>query len=268
MPELLEVEEYRRLADRVTGRRVREVDTPDAWYLKGGLTAGALADAVVGRTVEGNRRIGKLLVLDLDDGHSVGLRFGMSGRLVVDGRDELDRLDYSRMRHDPVWDRFRLGFDGGGDLRMRDPRRLGGVFVDPDLARLGPEATTLTPAQLRRVLGESRAPLKTRLMDQARLAGLGNLLTDEILFRAGLDPARPAGSLTTAEQRRLHRVIRRTLLELSERGGSHTGDLQPARVPGATCPLDGAPIERRMIGGRATYSCPRHQRGPEGSPAA
>jgi formamidopyrimidine-DNA glycosylase len=91
------------------------------------------------------------------------------------------------------------------------------------------------------------------------VAGIGNLLADEMLWRAGLDPARPAGDLTPAELRRLHRHLRRTLDELDERGGSHTGDLQAARVRGAVCPRDRAPLERRTIGGRTTYSCPHHQ---------
>jgi formamidopyrimidine-DNA glycosylase len=261
MPELIEIERYRQEASRTIGRRVAGVDAPDAWYLKEGLTASAVEDALIGRTIVGDGRIGKLLLLDLDDDHRLGLRFGMTGRLLVDGLPAIDRLEYSSMRDVRAWDRFVLRFAGGGELRMRDPRRLGGVILDPDLSRLGPEATTLTPSQLSRVLGTSTAPLKARLMDQARVAGLGNLLTDEILWRAGLDPARPAGSLSDVERRRLHRVLRRTLAELVERGGSHTGDLQVARVAGASCPRDGAPIERRMIGGRATYSCPRHQQG-------
>ena len=73
-------------------------------------------------------------------------------------------------------------------------------------------------------------------MDQSRIAGLGNLLVDEILWRAGLDPARPAESLDAAEQVRLHRAIRNTLRVLGRRGGSHTGDLMPAREPGGYCP--------------------------------
>jgi formamidopyrimidine-DNA glycosylase len=259
MPELIEVESYRRLADGVAGREVSAVDAPDAWYLKGGLTATSIRDALAGRVVAGTRRIGKLLLLDLDDDHTLGLRFGMTGRLMVDGLVSIERLEYSSAREEPKWNRFGLRFTGGGDLWMRDPRRLGGVFLDPDIDRMGVEATTLTPGQLGRVLGTSVAPLKARLMDQGRLAGLGNLLTDEILFRAGLDPARPAGSLTPTELRRLHRVVRRTLDQLSDRGGSHTGDLQIARVPGALCPRDGTPIQRRIVGGRATYSCPSHQ---------
>jgi formamidopyrimidine-DNA glycosylase len=259
MPELIEIERYRRLADTVIGREVVAVHAPDAWYLKGGLTAIAIGDALTGRTIVGDRRLGKLLLLDLDDDHVLGLRFGMTGRLLVDGRAGVDRLEYSPVDQRDAWDRFGLRFDGGGELTMRDPRRLGGVFLDPHVERLGPEASTITLGQLRRVLGTSVAPLKARLMDQSRIAGLGNLLTDEVLFRAGLDPTRPAGELSETELRRLQRTIRRTIVLLSDRGGSHTGDFQVARVPGATCPRDGAPIERRIVGGRATYSCPKHQ---------
>jgi formamidopyrimidine-DNA glycosylase len=260
MPELIEVEAYRRLAHEAVGRRIARVHAPDAWYVKGGPTPADLVGALVGRTITDDRRIGKLLLLDLDDGRVLGLRFGMTGRLLVDGRAGIDRLEYSGPRDERGWDRFGLDFEGGGDLRIRDPRRLGGVTLDPDEARLGPEATTLTPSGLTRVLGDSRAPLKARLMDQSRVAGLGNLLTDEILWRAGLDPTRPAGSLSDAERRRLHRTLRRTLTELSDLGGSHEGDLQLARLPGAACPKDGVPLQVRTVGGRTTYSCPAHQR--------
>jgi formamidopyrimidine-DNA glycosylase len=97
-------------------------------------------------------------------------------------------------------------------------------------------------------------------MDQGRVAGIGNLIADETLYRAGLDPARPAGSLAPAELRRLHRALRATVSLLIERGGSHTGDLQQARRPGGTCPRDGTALLRRTVGGRTTWSCPRHQR--------
>ena len=84
---------------------------------------------------------------------------------------------------------------------MRDPRRLGGVILDPDEDRLGPDALTMTPAPLREALDGSPAPLKARLMDQHRVAGLGNLLTDEILWRARLDPARVPGASTRRVRR-------------------------------------------------------------------
>jgi len=253
------VELYRRLADTTVGRRITGVDAPDSWFLKRGLDAVGVADAVAGRIVTGTRRIGKLLLLDTD-GATLGLRFGMTGRLLVDGTAGIGELEYGSSRDVAAWDRFALRFDGGGDLRIRDPRRLGGVELDPDTARLGVDAAAITPARLTAALAGSAAPLKARLLDQARIAGLGNLLVDEILWRAGLDPRRAAGSLTPAEGRRLHRHLRQTLTELTDLGGSHLGRLQVARLPGGTCPRDGAPLARSAVGGRTTYHCPRHQR--------
>jgi formamidopyrimidine-DNA glycosylase len=260
MPEMLEVESYRRLAATTLGREIVEVVAPDAWFLKGGLTGGHLGDALVGTRFTADRRIGKLLLLDVDNGATLGLRFGMTGRLVVDGRASVDRLEYSSDRDDPAWDRFGLRFRDGGSLVLRDPRRLGGVELDPAEERLGVDALEVTPPELRSILGTSQAPLKARLMDQGRLAGLGNLLTDEILWRASLDPARPAGSVRPDELRRLHRHLVATLRELDARGGSHMGDLQGMRTRDGVCPRDGAPLSRRTIGGRTTYSCPEHQR--------
>jgi formamidopyrimidine-DNA glycosylase len=156
--------------------------------------------------------------------------------------------------------RCTFAFEGGGHLEMVDPRRLGGVELTPDEDRLGVDALAVGPADLRKALGRSRAPLKAWLLDQHRIAGVGNLLADEMLWRAGLDPARAGTSLSPAEVRRLHRHLRETILELTTRGGSHTGDLQVARVRGATCPRDGTPLARRTIGGRTTFSCPKHQR--------
>lgn len=259
MPELPEVEAYRRLGERALHRRVAAVDAPDAWFLKGGLTAEHLAAVVVGATFTASRRIGKLMLLDSDDGIVIGLRFGMTGRLLVDGHPGVDELEYSSARDEPAWDRVGFCFEDGGDLRIRDPRRLGGLLLAPDEARLGADALTLTPGALRAALGTSTAPLKARLMDQSRLAGVGNLIADETLYRAGLDPARPAGSLAATELRRLHRALRTTVALLIERGGSHTGDLQPQRRPGGTCPRDRTPLVRRKVGGRTTWSCPRHQ---------
>ncbi len=237
-----------------------EVHAPDAWYLKQGLSAPALADALVGGSITDARRIGKLLLLDIDSGPTLGLRFGMTGRLLVDGSAGVEHLEYSSLREEPAWDRLRVAFVGGGDLVVRDPRRLGGVFLDPDESRLGVDALSVTPSGLRRLLAGSAAPLKARLMDQSRLAGVGNLIADEVLFQAGLDPARSAGSLAPAEVRRLHRHLRGTLDVFLVNGGSHTGVLQPMRSEGGVCPRDGAPLQRRTIGGRTSWSCPRHQR--------
>jgi formamidopyrimidine-DNA glycosylase len=276
VPEILEVEMYRRQAARVVGRTIAAVDAPDAWFVKGAEPAEVVA-AVTGRRVAGARRHGKLLVLDLDDGPDtgpdagraaagggdggvrLGLRFGMTGRLIVDGAASIDRLEYSSNRDEAAWDRFALHFANGTDLRLRDPRRLGGVALDPDEARLGVDALVAGGDDLARALGTSRAPLKARLMDQARVAGIGNLLADEILWRAGLDPARPAGGLAPTELAGLDRALHDVLADLMARGGSHTGDVRQAAATDGLCPRDGTPLVRRRVAGRTTVSCPQHQ---------
>ena len=260
MPEGVEIEIYRRQAEPVVGRLVAAVDAPDDWFLKGGVTAEEVADAVGGATVTAARRRGKLLVLDLSSGHRLGLRFGMTGRLIVDEESAIGYLEYSSQRNDPAWDRFGLTFDDGSRLVIRDPRRLGGVELDPEEERLGADVFTITPAQLDdRVLVGSVA-IKARLLDQSRIAGVGNLIADETLWRAGLDPARPADSLDRNDKRRLHRHLRAVVDEFLANGGSHTGRLQESRVRGGQCPRDGIELDRRTIGGRTTYSCSRHQR--------
>ncbi len=261
MPEILEVETARVLiAERALDREIRSVLAPDAWFLKRGLTARAVKTALSGRCLADARRRGKLLLVDTsDDGPTLGLHLGMSGRVIVDGEAAGDPLLYASNKENPAWHRFGVRFVDGGSMSLRDPRRLGAVELDPDESRLGPDALTLTRRRLDDVVTRSRAPLKAVLMDQSRIAGLGNLLTDEALWRAGLDPARRADSLDAEERVRLHRSIRTTVRTLGRRGGSHTGDHMPARIPGGMCPRDGAPMLRRTIGGRTTYSCSLHQ---------
>jgi formamidopyrimidine-DNA glycosylase len=261
MPELPEVEAYRRLAESAAlWRPIAEVLTPDDWYLKRGLTGPVARAALTGRSFTAAGRLGKLLLLPTgDDGPVLGLRFGMTGRLMVDGTPGVDSLLYSSLRADTRYDRFGVRFADGGGLVVRDPRRLGGVELDPALERLGPDAVGVTPAALRAALAGSRAPLKARLLDQARLAGVGNLIADEVLWRAGLSPLRPAGSLTPNEVRRLYHHLRATLRDILERGGSHTGDLMAERHPGGHCPKDGAPLARATVGTRTTFWCPTHQ---------
>lgn len=270
------MEAYRRLAEGVLGRQVAEVLAPDPWYLKRGLDAEAVTSALLGRRFSRARRIGKLLLLDLDGrepkrrtelapGHNprtgpiLGLRFGMTGRLVVDGIPGVPSLLYSSNCMRQRWVRFGLRFAGDGRLQMLDPRRLGGVELDPDEERLGPDAASVGLARLRAALDGGSVALKARLLDQSRLAGVGNLTADEVLWRAGLDPRRPAGSLDDAELRRLHRHLLRTVADFLDQGGSHTGRLAPARRRGGRCPRDGEALVQAAVGGRSTWWCPRHQ---------
>lgn len=259
MPELIEVELYRRALDLTIGRPIVSVDTPDPAYARNNVGTDEVRSALVGTTIESTTRRGKLAVAALDSGRRLGLRFGMTGRLVVDDVAVIDTLEYSSGRDDPAWDRFALHFADGGVARVNDPRRLGSVELDPDLGRLGPDATDISAVELAVALRSDRS-VKAVLLDQSRIAGLGNLLVDETLWRAGIDPARSARSLDLDAVAHLRRVMRRTVAQLTRRGGSHRGDLQDQRHQGGYCPADGAPLVRRTVAGRTTLSCPEHQR--------
>jgi formamidopyrimidine-DNA glycosylase len=261
VPELPEVEAYRRLAEGALGRTVDSVKVGDRRFLRGGTTTRQLRSELVGHTLVGARRRGKLLVLDVaGNGRRLGLRFGMTGRLHLDGQAGVECLVYSSGRRLARWDRFTLGFADGGALVVSDPRLLGGVVLDPDEDALGPDALHVTRSQLRHALAGSAAPLKARLMDQSRLAGVGNLIADEVLWRASLAPVRPAGALEPSEERRLYHHLSRTLEELVSEGGSHLGELMPERQAGGRCRRCGAELRRDQVGGRTTWWCPVHQR--------
>ena len=259
MPELAEVEAYRLVAERALERTICSVDAPDEWFIRRTPGAASLSAALAGATFVCARRRGKLLVLDTDRGTSLALRFGMTGRLIVDDVAGVDELLYSSRRDDPAFDRFAVSFADGGHLRMSDPRRLGSVELDPAFDELGPDALTLTKRELADALAGSSVALKSRLMDQRRIAGVGNLTADEVLWRASLSPLRPAAELIDDEIGRLAREVRQTLRMMIRRGGSHTGDLMAARVRGGTCPRDGSRLTRASVGGRTTYWCPLHQ---------
>jgi len=268
VPEILEVETARALVEaRALHREIAKVHAPDAWFLKRGLTPRAVRAALTGSELVDARRRGKLMLIDFAPAGSVperkvgvmGMHLGMSGRVLIDGEAAGDPLKYGSNRPERSWHRFGLTFVDGGSLFLRDPRRLGAVELDPDEDRLGPDAYALTLPELRAMSAKSRVPIKAMLMDQSRIAGLGNLLCDEVLWRAGIDPARAADTLDADETRRLHRAIRDSLRILGRRGGSHTGDLTSQRGPGEACAKDGATLVRRTIGGRTTFSCPLHQ---------
>ena len=264
MPEILEVELYRRSAEPALGRLITKAWMVDSRYGRGGTTPARLRSALVGQMFTAARRRGKLLLLDTDGGPTLGIRFGMTGGLVVDGHEALDRLQYGPGVFNEKWVRARFTFEDGGHMLVHDPRRFGSLELAPDESRLGPDGLTLTLGELRSALaiGPGRsgtaAPLKARLMDQERVAGVGNLLADEILWRSGLDPTRRT-PLTDDEMRVLHKELRATLRQLGRRGGSHMGELMEQRAVDGRCPLDGTELLRETVGGRTTYWCPAHQ---------
>ncbi len=263
MPEILEVELYRTFAERALGRFIIRAWMVDDRYGRRGTTGRALTSAIVDRRFTAARRRGKLLLLDTDGETTLGVRFGMTGGLALDGHQALDRLRYGPGVFDQKWVRAGVGFSDGSALLVHDPRRFGSLELSPDVAALGPDALSVSLREVRQAVAVvggrgSGPPLKARLMDQERLAGIGNLLADEILWRAALSPTR-RGPLTEDEVRTLHRTVRGTLRQLARRGGSHTGDLMEERHRDGRCPKDGVQLLHAAVGGRTTYWCPAHQ---------
>jgi formamidopyrimidine-DNA glycosylase len=248
MPELPEAERARQQIERVLGREIVAVDDRDTYVCRPH-APGEIAAALVGRRLTKAHRRGKFLWVETgEDGPELGLHLGMAGRIAVD-EDVAPRQ----------WDRFAITFADGGRMALRDKRRLGRAVLEPDFSHVGPDAAEVGRDAFRDRVGRGAAPLKARLLDQGVIAGIGNLLADEILWRAKLSPLRPAGELTVEELDRLRRELRAAVRDAIRNGGAHTGRFMPARVKGGTCPRCRTSLARDTVGGRTTYWCPRDQ---------
>jgi formamidopyrimidine-DNA glycosylase len=261
VPEILEVESYRLLAERVVGATIAR-GWADTYLAKKLTSPSAWSRAVKGLTITGTSRRGKLLLMETD-GPTLGVRFGMTGVLLLDGDAGIEGLFYGPHLFDAKWVRGGLAFADGRKLVVHDPRRLARFEINPDLDELGPDALTLTRREFDEVVavknGDGPA-IKARLLDQSRVAGVGNLLADEMLYRASIDPRTPSGLLSADEKGRLFRAFRQTMNTLKRRGGSHTGDHMDSRFPGGLCAKDGGTMLIATVGGRTTYWCSLHQR--------
>jgi formamidopyrimidine-DNA glycosylase len=258
VPEGLEAELYRRAAERVLHRSIASIDVDDHQPM-----AAELRSTLPGAAFTRAARVGKVVVLALDGAPtagSLGLHFGMTGRLVVDGAAAIAELEYSSGRDDAAWDRLVIRFDDGGVMRVNDPRRWAKFVLDPALDRLGPDFLAVTADHLAEAFARRRTAVKAALLDQGVVAGYGNMCVDEVLWQIGLSPVTPAREVPPVAVGRLVEVAPVHLVGMLERGGSHRGTIDPevrAAVP--PCPRDDAPMRRDRIGGRTTIWCPAHQ---------
>ena len=273
MPELPEVESARLvIAAHALQREITGVDDSDTYECRPH-DPGEIEDALVGLHVVAANRIGKQIFLATADpdgtpGATLGIHLGMSGRILVSGdggSGEVSGGDYigsdgrSHRATKEEWYRFSMSFADGGRLRLLDKRRLGRVVLDPDLDALGPDAEQIDRETFRQMLAASSTAVKSRLMNQSAIAGIGNLLADEILWQAEIDPRRAADALTQDEADEVRRVMRRAIRKAHDAGGVHHGEIIPFREEGATCPRCGAEMRRATVGSRTTWWCPEDQ---------
>jgi len=273
MPELPEVETVRRaLAPVLEGRRLDRVRIDDV-RLTLPLDPDGVARRLKGERVAQVDRRGKYLMLRFESGRVLLVHLRMTGsfRHADDGKLELD-----------PYRRAVVQLDDGSRLGYRDLRRFGTWLllepheVDPYLAaRLGPEpfGPDFTPRALAVRLASRSVAVKTAILDQRTVAGVGNIYADEALWRARIHPLREARSLDAAEVRALHRAIRRSLeIGIARQGSTLSDYRQPNGEPGAMqdefkvygragepCDRCGTPIERIVVGGRGTSYCPSCQ---------
>ena len=263
MPELPEVESARAvLEEHALHRRVVAIDEVDTYVCRPFSTPD-FRSALLHIEFTAAQRQGKALRLATNGRADLGLHLGMGGRLVVTDASGavVEGGDSAHGRagaHQTRWDRFVVHFNDGA-LRLTDKRRFGRAVLDPNHSVLGLDAMAITLSEFRAALGSSTSPIKARLLNQSVVAGIGNLLADETLWRARIGPGRPTNLLTAGETATLHRCMRAAVRYTTQHGGSHTGHIVPYRNRGARCPRCGAEMAHGRIGGRSTWGCPVEQ---------
>jgi formamidopyrimidine-DNA glycosylase len=259
MPELPDVEGFRRYWSRYMGEeRVIRIDVPTPAIVRN-RGASTFRQSLRGHRFERAGRHGKWMVAPTD-GPTLLLHFGMTGGLRWSGRRQEERH-----RHD------RLVFiTGDGEMRYRNMRMLGGAWLARDegelhriVGPLGPDAAALEPRELECILDGRRGGAKATLMNQRVVAGIGNELSDEILWRSRIHPARRVNTLSPRKRSELARVTREVLAESIPHGRipREPGWLEEQRGRrDARCPRCGRVFHRSRIAGRTSYWCPRCQR--------
>ncbi len=265
MPELPDVETFKRtVADRCRGRTIDHAVVGDPGILEG-ISARDLEQRLKGARIASARRHGKHLFLELRDAGVLAMHFGTNG--------------YPQIVHEPAEDppftRLALVFEAGDRLAYVNPRRLGRVglaeSVDAFVAdgKLGPDALDpgLDQSAFAAILAGRSRDIKSALMDQSLVAGIGNIYSDEILFQAGIHPAAPASRLSPESATRLFRVMRQTLETAVDRGAGSERDvdrlpknfLLRERHAGGHCPKCDTLLSVAKRGGRTSYFCRRCQ---------
>jgi formamidopyrimidine-DNA glycosylase len=282
MPELPEVETIRRqLEPEVVGRRIERLEVLDERWSRP-VAPQDLEREVSGRTIAALKRRGKYLLMGLDGGVTLVMHLRMTGNLLLVGGDGLiaavDRRVYEPGEEDRYL-RARFRLDDGRELRFSDARRFGEAFLLDDglvesrfAGRVGiePLSAEFSAETLGKIAAGRTIPLKSFLLDQSGVAGIGNIYADEALFRARLHPLSPAGSMKQQHLEALREGVREALLAGIDGGGASIDDYRDSRgEPGAMqdeflvhtregepCPRCGETISRIVLGGRSTYYCP------------
>lgn len=262
MPELPDVQVLKEYVDATSLHQEIEAVEVRSQQMLVGVDAPQLKKRLRGRTFKGTDRHGKVLFVELDDGSWLVLHFGMTGDLKY----------FKDVEDEPEYDQILFQFANGYHLAYIMPRKLGKVRLvssPEDLIQekeLGPDvlAGDFDFETFRQILEGRRGMIKSRLMDQQLMAGIGNVYSDEILFQAGIHPRTQVAQLDADELRRVFDCLKEVLrVAIEHRANPEQfpdGYLTPYRHTDHDCPRCGGPIERVEVAGRAGYFCPRCQK--------
>ncbi len=258
MPELPDVETFRRYVNATAlHQRIAAVDVREKRVLDG-VTARRLQRALKDRRFEATDRRGKYLFVRTDGEVVLVLHFGMTGSLA-----------YEKERKPGEHDCVLFDFEGGYRLAYICQRLLGKVTLTESTEQftreeqLGPDALDVSQDEFAAILKGSKTPVKSCLMDQKRIAGVGNIYSDEILFHSRISPRQKSNLLEQTQQKQLYRQMHRVLTMAIERQADASklpsSWLLPHREKGETCPRCRGEITKGKVGGRSAYWCPRCQ---------
>jgi formamidopyrimidine-DNA glycosylase len=265
MPELPDVETFKRYLDATSlHQRINDVDVRKAYILKE-TSSRELARRLKGRCFESSRRHGKHLFVRADDDVWLRLHFGMTGSLQYFKNDE----------QEPRHARVLFAFANNHRLAFDDQRQFGQIGLIEDVDKylekraLGPDALDLDLGELRKILGKRRGAVKSILMNQQLIAGIGNIYADEILFRTRVHPATEIslldGKALTKLFRATHYILQKAIAAKADVNRMPKSWLLPHRGKGGKCPRCGRKLRSAKVGGRTAWFCPHCQKRRSGS---
>ncbi len=260
MPELPEVESVvRTLAPHLPGRKILAATFSSKFVTPGNRKK--LAEKLTGRTIQSVKRRGKYIVMLLDQtDETLVVHLGMTGRLLLDAKPEKHTHGNFTLDH--------------GTLIYNDPRQFGRILFQPDLSHLGPEPLEITRDEFATRLKKHKTRIKALLLNQAFVAGVGNIYADETLISAGVHPLALTSRLKPTQLAAIHESMQRILAMAIEKGGSSISDYVDANGEkgwfqlehhaygreGEPCHACGTPIKKILVAQRGTHFCPNCQK--------
>lgn len=262
MPELPEVENFRKYFDRTSlNKKIEKIEVPSGRILKG-VSVRSLQRQLKDEKFKSTYRHAKYLFAHTENDKILVLHFGMTGSLNY-FKDESERPEHTRLQID---------FDNGYHLAFDDQRKFGKIYLieneDKFIERkkLGPDplADKINLTKFRELLNDKRGSIKSTLMNQKIISGIGNIYSDEILFNAGIHPASKIEKLNDGQIKKLYYMMQEVLNKSIDVNGDNKKlpkmNLLTNRKTGAGCPRCSGKIKRQIINGRSSYFCDKHQK--------